>query len=167
MTVTESLYLRFRPGCSTFNRAFFAAVRRRITPCRALVHFSCLPTNASGTRLNGKAGPEGVEGRMPGIRETNQREGIPRPALAGLRPSSAFRAAGFSDGPSMARRKMADLLSATLTGLVLRAPPPPEGTREASSTASSDTSRHIRQHANALQRPRLLLVREAGGAARH
>src|SRR5690625_4382627 len=66
----------------------------------------------------------------------------------------------------MARRKMADILSATLTGLILRAPPPPEGIRVASSKASSDKSRHVGKHASSCNVARILLVREAGSALR-
>jgi hypothetical protein len=61
-------------------------------------------------------------------RESKQREATPRPALVGLRPTSTFRAPGFFRRDILSLGKMADLLSATLSGLILHAPPPTEGT---------------------------------------
>src|SRR5690625_2359156 len=96
-----------RPECSTVFLAFFAAGGRRFPASRSLFLFLLL---AQYKRTKEKASPVR---RSPGCAR---------------RVRSALR--GFSDGPSMARRKMADFLSATLTGLVLRAPPPPEGKGE-------------------------------------
>ena len=101
---------------------FFCRHAARIAPLRALVHFSCVPkrngtTNASGTRLNGEAGPKG------GGQEARSKEkGTPV-----RRPSGAFRAAGFPRRAFLARGKMTGIPAGHPAGLVLRAPPPTEG----------------------------------------